>query len=112
MKTITQRYEDLVKSDKIKPTPYAFRDWLHKLNRNEKLPRGKYFRGKVGGKPMVIIDEFWSFFNTQNQNSTSIHFMPHMPYCAIKDYGSLREILLENPVLHNPMLLLDDLTKR
>lgn len=101
MKTImiTQRFEDF---GKIKPIPYAFRDWLHKLNRNEKLPRGKYFKGKVGGKPMVILDEFWSLFNTQNQKLTSIHCMPHMPYYAIKDYGSLREILLENPALHNP----------
>lgn len=62
MKTImvTQRREDF---GKIKPIPYAFRDWLHKLNRSDKLPRCKYFKGKVGGKPMVIIDEFWSAFN-------------------------------------------------
>lgn len=101
MKTImvTQRLEDF---GKIKPIPYAFRDWLHKLNRNEKLPRGKYFKGKVGGKPIVILDEFWSFFNTQY--STSIHStsIPDIPYFAIKDYGSLREILLEDAVTYIP----------
>lgn len=60
MKTIviTQRYEDFSKF--YKPVPYAFQDWLYRLNRKDKLPRGKYFKGKVGGKPIVMIDEFWS----------------------------------------------------
>ncbi|MDL0603677.1 hypothetical protein O3K13_06690 [Yersinia pestis] len=68
MKTImvTQCPEDF---GKIKPIPYAFRDWLHKLNRSDKLPRGKYFKGKMGGKPIVIIDEFWSVSNYSGMQS-------------------------------------------
>lgn len=26
--------------------PAAFRDWQHKLNRNDQLPRGKFIKGK------------------------------------------------------------------
>ncbi|ECH2288240.1 hypothetical protein FOE33_24430 [Salmonella enterica] len=63
MKTImaTQRREDFFKY--FKPFPYAFRDWQYKLSRKDKLPRGKYFKGKVGGKPITVIDEFWSAVN-------------------------------------------------
>ncbi|WP_435000000.1 hypothetical protein ACRZ5S_22905 (plasmid) [Vibrio scophthalmi] len=44
----------------------AFREWLHKLNRNEKLPRGTYFKNKTAGKPVIIIDEFHSYFKMPN----------------------------------------------
>lgn len=56
MKTImiTQRREDF---GKYKPVPYAFQDWLYRLSRKDKLPRGKFFKGKVGGKPIYFIDE-------------------------------------------------------
>lgn len=33
------------------------KDWLHKLNRNDKLPRGKFFKGKKAGKPIILMDE-------------------------------------------------------
>lgn len=55
--TVTQDIKDFKLS---KPMPYAFRDWIYRLNKGEKLPRGKYFSGKKAGKPMVIIDEFWN----------------------------------------------------
>lgn len=40
----------------------AFRDWQHKLNRNDQLPRGKFFKGKQAGKTIILIDECWQFF--------------------------------------------------
>lgn len=43
----------------------AFRVWQYKLGRGDKLPRGKYFNGKKAGKPIVIIDEAWSFLNNK-----------------------------------------------
>jgi len=35
----------------------AFIDWQHRLNRGDKLPRGKFFRGKKAGRPILITDE-------------------------------------------------------
>ncbi|BET65056.1 hypothetical protein YPSE1_45160 (plasmid) [Yersinia pseudotuberculosis] len=72
MKTImvTQQLENF---GKRKPTPYAFREWLYRLNRKDKLPRGKYFKGKVGGKPLVILDEFYfGFGNKHNEHYSNV----------------------------------------
>jgi hypothetical protein len=41
----------------------AFREWQHKLNRGDKLPRGTFFKGKKPGKPFIIKDEAWLFLN-------------------------------------------------
>jgi len=35
----------------------AFREWQHRLNRGDKLPRGKFFKGKRAGKPFMMMDE-------------------------------------------------------
>lgn len=35
----------------------AFRDWQHRLNRGDKLPRGTFFKGKRAGKPFIMMDE-------------------------------------------------------
>ncbi len=35
----------------------AYKDWLHKLNRGDQLPRGKFFKGKKAGKPIILMDE-------------------------------------------------------
>lgn len=37
----------------------AYRDWLQNLNHRDQLPRGRFFKGKVGGKPKpkLHIDE-------------------------------------------------------
>lgn len=43
----------------------AFREWQYKLSRGDKLPRGKYFNGKKAGRPIVIIDEAWSFLSSK-----------------------------------------------
>lgn len=41
----------------------AFDDWIHQLSRNDRVPRGRYFRGKRPGKPLIIVDEFWQQFS-------------------------------------------------
>lgn len=37
----------------------AFTDWQNRLKRGDKLPRGKFFRGKKAGRPLVAVDEYW-----------------------------------------------------
>ncbi|WP_213069009.1 hypothetical protein [Acinetobacter baumannii] len=38
-----------------------FKYWLENvLTRKDKLPRGKFFKGKIGGKPIIVLDEFWT----------------------------------------------------
>ncbi|EBW4027513.1 hypothetical protein DPF09_22440 [Salmonella enterica subsp. enterica serovar Agona] len=40
----------------------AFKEWLYKLKAGERLPRGRYFKNKRPGKPLMILDEFHSMF--------------------------------------------------
>lgn len=39
----------------------AFQDWIYRLKKGERLPRGRYFAGKKPGCPLKIIDEvfYW-----------------------------------------------------
>lgn len=39
----------------------AEKEWIAKLRHGERLPRGKFFRNKKAGKPLVIVDEFHDF---------------------------------------------------
>jgi hypothetical protein len=48
----------------------AFREWLHKLNRNDQLPRGRFFRDKKPGPPRIIMDEAHTFYSSQLNNIT------------------------------------------
>lgn len=43
---------------RCKPRP-AFLDWIYRLKKGERLPRGRYFAGKKPGRPLQIIDEFF-----------------------------------------------------
>lgn len=66
--TITQSFADfglkvgedgsLVRLDgsRIKPH-HAFKEWQYRLKRGERLPRGRFFRGKKPGRPAVFVDE-------------------------------------------------------
>lgn len=54
---ISQCAEDLKHAGKNA----AFKEWLHKLGRKDTLPRGRFFRGKKAGKPIILIDECWQF---------------------------------------------------
>ncbi|MDN5490487.1 MAG: hypothetical protein L0G48_08140 [Staphylococcus equorum] len=57
---VTQNYPDFEKYKSRRDANAPFRYWLENvLKRSDRLPRGKFFRGKVGGKPIRIIDEFW-----------------------------------------------------
>ncbi|MEG3126741.1 hypothetical protein SC171_17020 [Pantoea cypripedii] len=42
----------------------ASKDWIFRLKRGEKLPRGKFFKGKKPGRPPLIVDEFWRLWNS------------------------------------------------
>ncbi|MHC6758126.1 hypothetical protein [Yersinia ruckeri] len=66
--SFTQRLD---KFSKKKPTPYAFIDWQHRLSRNDKLPRGKYFKGKLGGEPLFVIDELHHIFLEKKEEMAS-----------------------------------------
>ncbi|MBY7933061.1 hypothetical protein KW447_19025 [Vibrio fluvialis] len=59
-----QVQQDLEEYLSLKGKNAAYKEWLHKLNRNDKLPRGKFFKGKKAGKPIIIMDEFWQFCST------------------------------------------------
>lgn len=37
----------------------AFREWQNSLKRGDKLPRGKFFRGKKAGRSFIALDERW-----------------------------------------------------
>ncbi|HAS9317007.1 TPA: hypothetical protein I8H22_002593 [Salmonella enterica subsp. enterica serovar Anatum] len=39
----------------------AEKEWIGKLKHGDRLPRGKFFRNKKAGKPLVIVDEFHNF---------------------------------------------------
>ncbi|EAR4482024.1 hypothetical protein EOG54_20360 [Salmonella enterica] len=43
---------------RYKPRP-AFQDWICRLKKGERLPRGRYFVGKKPGRPLQIIDDFF-----------------------------------------------------
>jgi hypothetical protein len=72
---VTQRIEDLdpdvvrkakARLDGASKTLYAcpgkdaaFREWRGKLRRGDKLPRGRFFKGKKAGL-LMVIDEGWA----------------------------------------------------
>lgn len=62
MKTVTikQSIDDLKsKIQSLNKYSPAFEFYIKKLNRGDKLPRGKYFKNRIAGHKPVIMDEFW-----------------------------------------------------
>lgn len=52
----------LVRLDRSRIKNYAAeKEWIEKLKHGDRLPRGKFFRNKKAGKPLVIMDEFHDF---------------------------------------------------
>lgn len=49
-----KKYEAVVKNYY---RTFAFKEWQHRLSRGDRLPRGKYFKGKLAGKPFMMMDE-------------------------------------------------------
>ncbi len=66
MKALLAKAEH-AKKQKLKVA--AFEDWQHKLNKNETLPRGKFFKGKVAGKPIFIMDELSTYFSPEMESN-------------------------------------------
>ncbi|WP_323086812.1 hypothetical protein [Providencia alcalifaciens] len=67
MKTVTiiQNHSDLLKAlQRVKKYSPAFEFYIKKLNRGNKLPRGKYFKNRMAGHNPVIMDEFWMGVNS------------------------------------------------
>jgi hypothetical protein len=63
--TVTQSKNDFPKIDlsrkRIQKYSFAFREWAYKLNKNDKLPRGRYFAGKKPGQPVSWpLDDYFS----------------------------------------------------
>ncbi|MBT0513824.1 hypothetical protein ISO42_17370 [Morganella morganii subsp. morganii] len=65
MKTIivTQSMADLLKNAR-KSSP-VYEEYIRRLPRKSKLPRGKYFRGRIAGAVIPIMDEFWKSASAQ-----------------------------------------------
>lgn len=42
---------------RIKRNP-AYKEWLYRLKAGERLPRGRFFRKKKPGRPIMMMDEF------------------------------------------------------
>lgn len=39
----------------------AFKEWQEKLSVGDRLPRGKFFKGKKAGKPIFLVDEYAAY---------------------------------------------------
>lgn len=37
----------------------AFEEWRQSLNRGDRLPRGRFFKGKKPGGNLIVLDECW-----------------------------------------------------
>jgi hypothetical protein len=60
---VTQKMSDFDILNKNAP----YRHWIKKLSRKDTLPRGKFFKGKIGGGiPYVILDEAHRFMKGVN----------------------------------------------
>lgn len=61
---VTQSFSDITKGKKYSP---AFESYIQKLKPTDKLPRGKYFKNRVGGiqKTLGFHDEFLAFTDNQ-----------------------------------------------
>ena len=57
MLTTVNQSADMFKKVSRRRRP-AFEDWIHRLSRGDRLPRGRYFRGKQPGRPLYVVDEF------------------------------------------------------
>lgn len=60
--TVTQTLPDFQRHEAYRKKTAAFEEWRQKLNRGDRLPRGRFFKGKAPGRKMVIMDEFWQAF--------------------------------------------------
>ncbi len=57
--TVTQTLPDWRRHKAYRRKTAAFEEWRKKLNHADRLPRGRFFKGKKPGRTFVVIDEFW-----------------------------------------------------
>lgn len=57
--TVTQAMPDIERYEAYRRKTAAFEEWRQNLNRNDRLPRGKFFKEKKPGCSLVVMDEFW-----------------------------------------------------
>ncbi|MBT2375515.1 hypothetical protein [Pseudomonas fluorescens] len=57
--TVTQTKPDMERYEAYRRKTAAFEEWRQKLNRGDRLPRGRFFKGKTPGRAFVMLDEFW-----------------------------------------------------
>lgn len=60
--TVTQTLPDMERFEEYRRKTAAFEEWRQKLNRGDRLPRGRFFKGKKPGRRLVVLDEFWQAF--------------------------------------------------
>lgn len=58
----------------------AFEDWQHRLKRGERLPRGRWFRNKRPGRPLVMMDEVHTLWQIDTAPRG-----PRRPFCEKTD---------------------------
>lgn len=61
--TVTQTLPDMARFEAYRRKTAAFEEWRQKLARGDRLPRGRFFKGKQPGRKLVVVDEFWQAFN-------------------------------------------------
>lgn len=61
--TVTQTLPDMERFEAYRRKTAAFEEWRQKLNRGDRLPRGRYFKGKKPARNLVVLDEFWQAFS-------------------------------------------------
>lgn len=61
--TATQSLPDIQRYEAYRGKTAAFEEWRQQLGRGDRLPRGKFFKGKRPGRKLVIMDEFWQAFS-------------------------------------------------
>nr|WP_011922924.1 hypothetical protein [Pseudomonas fluorescens]CAM96147.1 hypothetical protein pQBR0115 [Pseudomonas fluorescens SBW25] len=65
----TQTQADIERFDACRRKTAAFEEWRLKLNLSDRLPRGRFFKGKRPGRKLVVMDEFWQAFNKGKLNA-------------------------------------------
>ena len=60
---VTQTLPDMQRFEAYRRKTAAFEEWRQKLNRGDRLPRVRFFKGKTPGRKVVVMDQFWQAFS-------------------------------------------------
>lgn len=70
--TVTQDIAQFRRHEEYRRKTAAFEEWRQKLNKHDRLPRGRFFKGKKpGGRKLGMLDEFWLLANPQPRGGMS-----------------------------------------